>query len=267
MVELFKKYGGESGLREILTIFHERVVEVKEIRHFLFNVTVDRILKDQIQYMPYILSKADRHYRGMLMQTGPMGNRIGAGQFEDVANHLRYTLKDLKVDKEDIHKFAGHILELIEETRAQSEDLGNTVFKPIDVSLSTLDMLFTKSGLSSKVGSNGDISIFGGVVYPFHVRLNTQYKTIKFIIRANASDGVTSAQVQSVIDEAKRVVPMITYQNLTLNDKPCVVSEHTLPYQMGIPTRLLIRVAVLFSEHFSNAVDCDTEKYLKTLRN
>lgn len=267
MFELYKKYGGEAFLKELLEVFFERVLEVKEIRHFLFNVKLERALKDIILYMPYIVKRHDRYYKGILVQTAPSGIRIGAGQFEEIANILRYTLKDFKVGTDDVPPFAGHILELIEETRAQSEDLTQTVFKPVDVSLKSLDMLLSKNGLNSKIDARGDIYVYGGVIYPFHIRLNTENKTIKYIIRAASNEGVTLEQIQTFLNQAIKSVPKIELKIIELNSVLNIISDLSLPYHMGVPTRLLVRAAKTFTEHFATVLDGDTEKYMKSLKN
>ena len=156
MINIFNKYGGLDGLKSMLTRLHEEVVSKQEVRHFLFNSKLEQIYKDQINYMPYILRKTDRFYRENLIQTSPPDVRIGGGQFEEIVQMFkRILLKEFKVEREDVGRIASHILELIEETRSQAEDLTMTTWKPVDITAINIDRFYTKSGFMSKIEKNG----------------------------------------------------------------------------------------------------------------
>ena len=266
MMDLFNKYGGVEGLKTMLTVLHEEVVAKQEVRHFLFNTNIEQLYKDQINFMPYILRKSDRTYRENLIQTAPPDVRIGGGQFEEVVQIFkRVLLKEFKVQREDVGRIASHILELIEETRSQSEDLTITTWKPVDITANNIDRFFTKSGFMSKIDTNGEISVLSGGSYPFRTRIDAEGKNLVLIARAYAKDGVTLEQVNEVITAASAKVLAIKFRALASDKNPVLVSDYKLPYKHGVPTRLFFRAAKLFSGAFSDALDTDKEGYLKNL--
>jgi hypothetical protein len=266
MMEIFEKYGGLEGLKAIVTALHEEVVAKQEVRHFLFNSNIEQLYKDQVNFMPYILRKSDRMYRENLMQTAPQNVRIGGGQFEEIVQIFkRLLLKEFKVQREDIGRIASHVLELIEESRSQSEDLTQTTWKPVDITAANIDRFYTKSGMMSKIDTNGEISIMSGGSYPFRTRIDVENKQLILIARAYAKDGVTFEQVDEVVQAALQKVPALKYRAVKTDKNPVFVSDYKLPYRHGVPTRLFFRASKLFSGAFSDALECDKEGYLKNL--
>jgi hypothetical protein len=266
MINIFNKYGGLDGLKSMLTRLHEEVVSKQEVRHFLFNSKLEQIYKDQINYMPYILRKTDRFYRENLIQTSPPDVRIGGGQFEEIVQMFkRILLKEFKVEREDVGRIASHILELIEETRSQAEDLTMTTWKPVDITAINIDRFYTKSGFMSKIEKNGEITVLSGASYPFRTRIDTVNKNLVLNAKCSANDGITIQQINEVIEMANIKAPVISYRALPTEINPVLLSEYKLPYKYGVPTRLFFRVTKLFTGAFSDALDCDKEGYLKNL--
>ncbi len=266
MIEVFNRYGGLEGLKSIINVLHQEVVAKQEVRHFLFNSNVEQLYKDQVNYMPYVLRKSDRTYRENIIQTAPPDVRIGGGQFEEIVQIFkRILLKEFKVNRDDVGRIVSHVLELIEETRAQAEDLTIMTWKPVDITPVNIDRFFTKSGFMSKINPSGEISVLSGGSYPFTLRMDKENKYIVLIARSYAKDGVTTDQLKQVIEGADTKSPALKYRVLETDKNPVFVSDYKLPYKNGIPTRLFFRAAKLFSVAFSEALDCDREGYLKNL--
>ena len=57
MLTLLNQYGGLPFLKKVITAWHEAVVEERDIRHYFINVTPDILMKDQINYMIFIIGK------------------------------------------------------------------------------------------------------------------------------------------------------------------------------------------------------------------
>lgn len=267
MIDVLNKYGGLEGLKTILTVCHEEVVAKQEVRHFLFNTSVEQLYKDQLNYMTYILRKSDRAYRENFMQTAPPNVRIGGGQFEEVVQIFkRVLLKEFKVQREDLGRIAYHVLEIIEETRSQAEDMTMTTWKPVDVTANNIDRFYTKSGFSSKIEASGiDISVLSGASYPFKTKIDRENKVLLLTARSYAHEGVALEQVRAIVDEANTRFPALSYRVATADKVPVFLTDYKLPFASGVPTRLFFRAVKGFSSAFADALDCDREGYLKNL--
>ena len=73
MLALFEKSGNEKLMKQVLTSLFDAVSESREIRHYFLNVRLERLIKDQMLYSPYIL------HRDCCLETVGFGGR-GIGE-------------------------------------------------------------------------------------------------------------------------------------------------------------------------------------------
>jgi len=55
MLNEMKKYGGQTVFKQLLQQFFEEVTSQRAIRHYFFNVVMEKMIEDQINYSQYIL--------------------------------------------------------------------------------------------------------------------------------------------------------------------------------------------------------------------
>ena len=77
MLTLLNQYGGLPFLKKVITAWHEAVVEERDIRHYFINVTPEILIKDQINYMAFIMRQPDRIYRESPYQSAPLDVQVG----------------------------------------------------------------------------------------------------------------------------------------------------------------------------------------------
>ena len=125
--ELKEKF--EHGIQ----LFYDDVLEKKDLRHFFFGINMQKLIDDYYLYKDFVMTKPDRYYKEMVMQTCPSEIQVKAPQFDEILISLRNNLKIAGYSKLEIPKFSVHILEVMEETRAQKSDAEVKVWKPFEV--------------------------------------------------------------------------------------------------------------------------------------
>ena len=133
MLTLLNQYGGVPFLKKVITAWHEAVVEERDIRHYFINVTPDILLKDQINYMAFMMRQPDRIYRESPYQSAPLDVQVGSGVFDEVMVVLRKILTESGVHRDLVPRLSTQIVEIVEESRAQAEDIVITSWKPVDI--------------------------------------------------------------------------------------------------------------------------------------
>jgi hypothetical protein len=115
-------------------LFYKDALEKKDIRHFFFGITLQKIIEDYYLYKDYVMAKPERYYKEMVMQTAPSAVQVKAPQFDEIQISLQNNLRLAGFLKVEIPKLAVHALEVMEETRAQKADADSPkVWKPFEV--------------------------------------------------------------------------------------------------------------------------------------
>jgi len=117
-----------------MELFYKDVLEKKDIRHFFFGITLQKIIEDYHLFKDFVMPKPDRYYKEMVMQTAPSAVQVKAPQFDEIQIAFQNNLRLAGFLKVEIPKLAVHALEVMEETRAQKADADSPkVWKPFEV--------------------------------------------------------------------------------------------------------------------------------------
>ena len=119
MLNLLDRYGGKKFLKKVLIDWHEAVVAERDIRHYYINVTPEILLKDQLNYMAFIMSQPDRVYRESPYQSAPLDVQVRASVFDEVMVELRKILTEAGVHRDSVPRMSSQIVEIAEESRAK----------------------------------------------------------------------------------------------------------------------------------------------------
>jgi hypothetical protein len=64
-----------------------------------------------------------------------------------------------------------------------------------------------------------------------------------------------------LLNEAKQYAPILNFY-ADMDDTPLYVASYSLPFEFGVPNRLLIKIAQQFSKTFSDTFTYDAEEIL-----
>lgn len=260
-------FGGLPKIKMIVRDLYSEVNSQADLRHYFLNVTPEKIIADQENFASYVLRKADHSYLGGYLQSSDLSIQVGAVIFNEVIDILRTTLLNAGLPEHDTPRLITHIMEIIEETRTQCNDNKITVLKAVDVSAEALCQVYQTGKLDTVIkGPNlvhASSSLKGGPFpFPFFTQIDTENQVLTLIAKAEVRENATPQEMEYLVNEAKRYAPMLNFYADADDTTSFYVASYSLPFEFGVPNRLLVRIAQQFSKAFSETFTYDVEKIL-----
>jgi len=259
-------FGGLPKIKMIVRDLYSQVNDQPDLRHYFLNVTPEKIIADQEHFASYVLRKADHAYLGGFFQSSDLSIQVGATIFNEVIDVLRKILLNAGLPEHDTPRLITHIMEIIEETRTQCNDNKIGVLKAVDVSVEALSKAYEKGKLDTIIKGPELIyassSFRGGPFpFPFFTQIDSENQTLTLIAKAAVKESVTQEEMGYLLNEAKQYAPILNFY-ADIEDTPLYVASYTLPFEFGVPNRLLIKIAQQFSKTFSETFTYDAEEIL-----
>ena len=248
---MMEKYGGVKKINKVIEQLYEAVGEKRDLRHYFFNIKLENLIRDQLQFHAYSMRKPDRFYREQLLQTATSEIQVSVNVFDEVMLTLDDILRKNGVHKDESPRIAVHTVV--------------TVWKPVDITNETVNTFYNNSRTDSRIEKNGDVYATRNFFYPFWTRVLPEKRQIVFIAQAFARDGVNLEQVEELAQNANEKVGTLKLEARDGPNGPVLFTRYILPFEHGIPTRLLMRAAKQFSRGFETAMSMDKEEILKNV--
>jgi hypothetical protein len=263
------KYGGLVKLKQILHIFREHVLTNQEVKHFMYNLSLDKIFSDQTNYLKYSFPKTEQEYAKQIQQSSIEESKIPEWQFEKIVEILIKLLKsEFNILEVDQIKIAFHILELIEESRSQSNEIHTNLWKSADVSFKNIKNFFDSNGCKAKVDyERNEVRIEEGLGYPVSIKIKLKEKHLVLNSIFSFDSGLIFHEDKEVAEILSLKFNSLKYEAIQLGNSSRITSQYAIPYQNNLPTRLFIRTAKNFAEAFSGAHDFYILHSIKSLDN
>ena len=260
-------FGGLPKIKMIVRDLYSQVNDQPDLRHYFLNVTPEKIIADQEHFASYVLRKADHAYLGGFFQSSDLSIQVGATIFNEVIDVLRKILLNAGLPEHDTPRLITHIMEIIEETRTQCNDNKIGVLKSVDVSVEALSKVYQKGKLDTII--KGPDLIYasspfkgGSYTFPFFTQIDTDNQMLTLIAKAAVKESVTSEEMGYLLNEAKQYAPILNFYADMDDTTPLYAASYSLPFEYGVPNRLLIKIAQQFSKTFSETFTYDAEEIL-----
>ena len=241
-------------------------MEQKDLRHYFFGMTVDKLIISIELFEDFVIPKPDRYYRESFSQTAPSAIHIKATQFDELQITFQTSLRTSGYLKSQIPELSAKLLEVFEESRAQMADENIKFWDPLEVTTQLVCDLYNANRIDARLEKNGDVYGSRGFFYPFWTRVTNDTRKIIFIGQAFSTS--VNASLLSVEAFCKLVNDKVTHQKFQVRQSPSgpvLFARQTFSYSHGVPTRMLMRAAKLFSATFESAMNMDNDKILKNI--
>ena len=254
-ITLLNKYGGFQNLKKVLHAFRQNVISSQEIKHFMYNLSLEKIYFDQVNYLNYVFLKSDQEYIEKIQQTSNEEFKIPEWQFEKVVEILQKTLiNDFSILEKDSIKFSFHILELLEESRSQTSETHSNIWKPADVTFKNLKNFFDANGCSAKIDyEENEVKILEGLGCPISIKIRHKDKLLVLHSIFNFQSELILAEDKEVAELLSLKFNGLKFEAVQVGKNSKIFSHYAIPFHDNIPTRLLIRVINSFIDSFSEA--------------
>ena len=260
-------FGGLPKIKMIVRDLYSQINSEADLRHYFLNVTPEKIISDQEHFASYVLRKPDHAYLGGFLQSSDLSIQVGAVIFNEVIDVLRKILINAGLPEHDTPRLITHIMEIVEETRTQCNDNQITVLKSVDVSAEALSKVYQKGKLDTIIKGPDLVyassSLKGGPYpFPFFTQIDTENQVLTLIAKAAARESVTSEEMDYLLNEAKQHAPILNFYADADDTNPLYAASYSLPFEFGVPNRMLVRIAQQFSKTFAQTFAYDTEEIL-----
>ena len=231
------------------------MLATQEVKHFLFAPNFEKLYSDQVNFIQYVFPKSDKDYQAPIKQTSSDDYRIPSWQYEQVVEILQKLLREeFGVLENDIVRMSSHILELVEESRAQSDDMHSNIWKPADVSLLNIKKFYESNGHISKLDyDENEVKVVQGLSYPISAKIIPKAKILQLHAVSTHDAGLIIEEATEVANLLTKKFNRLTFEPLQVGKRCNIIAKHSLPYENYVPTRLFLRLSKLFSEAFIEA--------------
>jgi hypothetical protein len=265
-MQLMDTPDNKEKLVDAIKIFYDNVMEQKDLRHFFFGMTIEKLVKDIELYQDFFMPKPDRYFRETFSQTAPSAIQIKAPQFDELQITLQTSLRSGGYLKSQIPLLSAKLLELFEESRAQMADENIKVWKPFEVTNQLVADLYNANRTDARLEKNGDVYGSRGFMYPFWTRVANDTKQLIFIGQGfSTSVDTPLATVEAFCNQVNEKFTHQKFQVRQSAKGPVLFARHAISYTQGVPTRMLMRAAKQFSTTFEAAMNMDSDKLLKNI--
>jgi hypothetical protein len=265
-MQLMDTPDNKEKLVDAIKIFYDNVMEQKDLRHFFFGMTIEKLIKDIELYQDFFMPKPDRYFRETFSQTSPSAIQIKAPQFDELQITLQTSLRSGGYLKSQIPVLSAKLLELFEESRAQMADENIKVWKPFEVTNQLVCDLYNANRTDARLEKNGDVYGSRGFMYPFWTRVANDTKQLIFIGQGfSTSVDTPLATVEAFCNQVNEKYTHQKFQVRQSAKGPVLFARHAISYTQGVPTRMLVRAAKQFSTTFEGAMNMDSDKLLKNI--
>ena len=265
-MQLMDTPDNKEKLVDAIKLFYDNVMEQKDLRHFFFGMTTEKLVKDIELYQDFFMPKPERYYRESFSQTSPSAIQIKAPQFDELQITLQTSLRSGGYLKSQIPVLSAKLLEMFEESRAQMADENIKVWKPFEVSNQLVADLYNANRTDARLEKNGDVYGSRGFFYPFWTRVAGDTKQLIFIGQGFSTS--VDTPLDTVEAFCKQVNEKFNHQKFQVRQSakgPVLFARHAISYSHGVPTRMLMRAAKQFATTFEGAMNMDTDKLLKNI--
>ena len=265
-MQLMDTPDNKEKLVDAIKLFYDNVMEQKDLRHFFFGMTIEKLVKDIELYQDFFMPKPERYYRESFSQTSPSAIQIKAPQFDELQITLQTSLRSGGYLKSQIPVLSAKLLEMFEESRAQMADENIKVWKPFEVSNQLVADLYNANRTDARLEKNGDVYGSRGFFYPFWTRVAGDTKQLIFIGQGFSTS--VDTPLDTVEAFCKQVNEKFNHQKFQVRQSakgPVLFARHAISYSHGVPTRMLMRAAKQFATTFEGAMNMDTDKLLKNI--
>ncbi len=239
---LLRSYLENPDFEAILHQIYEAVCANDLVKHYFVLVKKSAVVPDLRRYWPYLAPKPAMEYRRPPSPTASVDIQLPESQFAEVVQTMARVFREWKMNPEHVPQLSHEILELLEESRSQTNDTLSSKLEAKEVSADKLQYFLKRYKIATEVMPSKALMAERGLAHKLWLKVDPEQQVVGIIGRILISDAAFNDQIDEIIE---RQTGRESSVRLTLEQddagRRLLLTRHRLPYRYGIPMRLFVR--------------------------
>ena len=260
---LLNEYMKQDSFESIIDDFYNAVCSSDLVKHYFILAKKNTVVYDMKKYWPYLTLKTKIDYRRPATPSASSDIQLPESQFAEILVIINKIFRQYKIDPEHTSQLSHEILEIIEESRSQTNDTLPSILKPVEVNPEKIQFALKRNKIISEVMPSKAIATEKGLPYKTWIYLDQDTKRLTIECKAFVSDAAGQTEIDELLEKHNEKNNFVKVQLKADGYQRYLSESHDLPYKDGIPVRLFSRYLRRFSQDFDHIFKYDTEKVLK----
>lgn len=257
-------YLKQPEFESIVHQIHDAVCCNDLVKHYFVLAKKATVVQDLQRFWPYLSPKPALEYRRPATPTSSTDIQLPDSQFSEVIQVMARVFRERKVNPEHVPQLTHEILELIEESRSQTNDTISSRLEAKEVSADKILYFLKRYKIGSEVMPSKAIMAERGLSHKLWLRIDTALQEVQLEGRIAIAEAAFNDQVDDILDRQAGRESAISLR-LEQDDagRRRLLATHRLPYRHGIPMRLFVRYLRRFSTDLDQVHASDKEDILR----
>ena len=260
---LLSSYVRKPEFEDLLNAFYDGVCESDLVKHYFFLAKKSAILQDMKKFSSYLTPKTQLDYRKPAASSASPDIQLPDSQISEISQIMTRVLREKKFALEHIPQLMHEILEMIDETRSQTNDTAASVLYPDEIDSENVYKFLKKNQIGAEIMPSKSIMAERGLAHKVWIYLDHEDKTISVEGKIFIKDIAFDDQIEEIIEKQNNRDSFVKLRRERNAGAQHLLERHTLPFRNGIPVRLFVRYLGKFSRDLDLIYSMDSDGILK----
>lgn len=233
------------------------------VKHYFFLAKKSAVLQDMKKFSSYLAPKTQMDYRRPATSTASQDIQLPDSQINEISQIMGRVCRAKKIPFEEVPQLTHEILEMIDETRSQTNDTAASVLYPDEIDSDNVYKFLKKNKIDSEIMPSKSLMAERGLAHKVWIYLDHDEKTISIEGKIFIKDIAFDDQIEEIIEKQNNRDGFMKIRLERNNGAQHLIERHTLPFQNGIPVRLFVRYLNRFSRDLDLIYSTDSDDILK----
>ena len=260
---LLTSYVGKKEFEEFLNLFYDAVCASDMVKHYFFLAKKNTVLQDMRKFGLYLTPKNQLDYRRPATATASPDIQLPDSQLAEISQIMLRVFREKKFNSEHIPQLTHEILEMIDESRSQTNDTSVSILYPDEIDSDTICTYLKKNKIGSEIMPSKSIKAEFGLAHKVWIYINYEQKTVSVEGKIFIKDIAFDDQIEEIIEKQNNRDTFVKVRLERETGAQHLLEQHVLPFRHGMPVRLFVRYLSRFSRDLDLIYSLDPDDILR----
>lgn len=253
----------DPEFEDFLNTFHDAVCANIAVKHLFFLAKKSVVLQDMIKFSSYLTPKTQMDYRRPATSTASPDIQLPDRQIHEISQIMAKVCRARKIPVEIVPQLTHEILEMIDETRSQTNDTTAAILYPDEIDSDNVYTFLKKNKIQSEIMPSKALMAERGLAHKVWIYLDHEEKKISLEGKIIIKDIAFDDQIEEVIEKQNNRDSSLSIRLVRDSGPQHLYGRHELPFENGIPIRLFVRFLKRFGSDLDMIHTMDKNDILK----